>query len=62
MNFEQEAPDCTWIIDKLMKMIWNFKFGGFLLDFKNLIRIYLDFDFGLLRIGFINGCDSQLRP
>jgi hypothetical protein len=36
MKFEQEAPYCTWMIDQLMKRIWNFKFGISLLSFKDL--------------------------
>jgi hypothetical protein len=61
MKFEQEAPVWTWMAEQLMKEIWNFNLVNFLICFKKLIRIHLNFDFGLLRVGLINGFDSWLR-
>jgi hypothetical protein len=30
MKFEQGAPNCTWMIDQLMKRIWCSKIDNFL--------------------------------
>jgi hypothetical protein len=58
IKFEEKAPDCTWMLDELMKGIWKFKFASFLIFFKNLIRIHLNFYSGLLRVGLLKGFDS----
>jgi hypothetical protein len=57
-NFEQEAPDRTWMIDQLIKGILEFQICEIFICFLNLLRIHLNFDFGLLRSGLINGFDS----
>jgi hypothetical protein len=49
-NFEQEAPDRTWMIDQLIKGKLQFQICEFFLIFSsNLLQIHLSFDFGLLR-------------
>jgi hypothetical protein len=37
MKFEHEAPDCTWMVDQLMKRSSGFKFVSLSMYFKNLI-------------------------
>jgi hypothetical protein len=57
ITFEQDAPNCTWMLDELMTGICKFKFVSFLIFFKNLIRIHLNFYSGLLRVGLLKGFD-----
>jgi hypothetical protein len=46
MKFEREAPDCAWMTSIHEKEFGNSNLCVFLLYFKNLICIDLNFDFG----------------
>jgi hypothetical protein len=49
-NFEQEAPDHTWMIDQLKKEKLEFQIREFfLICSSNLLQNHLSFDFVLLR-------------
>jgi hypothetical protein len=55
MKFEQEAHVSTWMSDHLIRRNLDIKICEFSIYFKNLIRIYLNLDFGLLRSCLANG-------
>jgi hypothetical protein len=62
MKFDQWAPVFSWTIDLIVKSNLEIQFASFWICLKNLIRIYLNFYFGLLGFELINGFDPALKP
>jgi hypothetical protein len=58
MEFEQGAPNCTWMTNQLMKIIWSSHFCDFLDLLQKVDLNSFESGFGLFRIGSLNGFDS----
>jgi hypothetical protein len=57
-EFEQEAPNYTWMTFQLMKGVWNLNLCDFLDLLQEVGSNSFEFGFGLFRIGLINEFNS----